>query len=177
MGNPNSEPQITAILQAWITSSRLHDFYFIEVKQLNITPKVRLKCMYGCPNYNVARKCPPKDTLTPEQCQSYIREYSQAVILRFAPDAKQLCPKHVQTDMLELERHVFLQDRPFALAIFPKHCDLCESCDPKKPCTQPTRARPSISSMCIDIIGTMKKLGQQQQILTNKSEATPWSIS
>jgi predicted metal-binding protein len=169
-----TKPKLTAILEKWKASKNIHDYHFFDVKKLIITPKVRLKCMNGCPNYNTAKKCPPNDTLPPEQCKSYIGEYSHGVLLRFYPDQNQLCPTQVQKDLLELERQAFLLNNPFALAIFPKHCSQCEKCSKTDPCNNPMNARFSVSSMCIDILGTMTKLNIGQSILTGKQTTSKW---
>jgi predicted metal-binding protein len=170
----NTETKLTAILEAWIASKKIHDFTFIDVQKIIITPKVRLKCMNGCPNYNTAKKCPPNETLTPEQCKSYLGEYSRGIILRFYPDQNQLCSPQVQTDLLELERQAFLLNNPFALAIFPKHCEQCGECFKSDMCKNPIKSRFSVSSMCIDILGTMANLGFGQSILTGKQPTNEW---
>jgi len=169
-----TETQLSSILETWTTSKRIHDYRFFDVKELIITPKVRLKCMNGCPKYNVTKKCPPNETLSPEQCKSYLGEYTHGVILRFYPDQNQLCPYQVQADLLELERQAFLLNNPFALAIFPKHCVQCQKCNKNDPCKNPIKARFSVSSMCIDILGTMAKFDIGQSILTEKQPTNQW---
>lgn len=168
------EIKIQKMLDGWQKDLILYDFKLFSVADMIVTPKVRLKCMYGCPNYKNAKNCPPTDTLTPEQCENYLHTYSTGIILRFYPNKNQLCPDIVQTNMLELERQIFLSNKPFALAIFPKHCSLCNKCDINKPCSCQTKARPSISSMCIDILGTVTKLGLEQKIISEKNPSHSW---
>lgn len=166
--------QLTVLLDSWTASKRIHDYYFFKIKELIITPKVRLKCMNGCPDYNKAKKCPPAETLSPEQCWSYLQEYTYGIILRFYPGKNQLCPEDAQTSLLELERKSFSLNNPYALAIFPRHCTQCDECGKNEPCKNPVNARFSISSMCIDILGTMAKLGTGQSILTEKDTPDQW---
>ncbi len=169
-----TQSKLSMLLDTWAASKRIHDYHFFRIKKLLITPKVRLKCMNGCPNYGITKKCPPTETLSPEQCKAYLGEYKVGLILRFYPDKKQLCPEQVQTDLLELEQQAFLLNNPFALAIFPRHCTQCEACANNEPCRNPVKSRFSVSSMCIDILGTIAGLGIGQKILTDKQPRDQW---
>lgn len=152
---------------------RYFDYYFASRETLIISPKVRLKCIYGCPNYNVAKKCPPEDTLTFEQCKSYLETYQSVLYVRFKP-LNFLCPKDAQDILLELEREAMLVNLRFALAIFPKHCDQCSNCKKGTACKDPSRSRGSVSSFCIDIMGSLEKMGLPQKILQSKDDVQEW---
>jgi len=168
------EPKITELLQNWQKAGKIHDFFLVDLAKLIITPKVRMKCMYGCENYGKMKKCPPTDTLSPEECQKYLTQYRKAVIVRFSPERDQTPPPNNQALLLELERIIFLADFPFALAIFPHHCVMCKECKLGEPCKFPMKSRPSISSLCIDILGSLQGLGIIQQILEDKTPNTDW---
>lgn len=168
-----SEVKIRDILREFQNQKAIFDFYIIDAKSLIISPKVRLKCMFGCDAYGRDKKCPPNDTLSPEQCQKYLSEYSHAIIIRFEPE-HHLLPKNAQINLLELEKRIFFLDFPFALAVFPKHCSMCNDCNVDHPCRNPRQSRPSVSSLCIDILGTLKKLNIDQPILSSKEAQTTW---
>jgi len=168
------ESKITELLQNWQTAGKIHDFFLVDLEKIVITPKVRIKCMYGCQSYGKMKKCPPTDTLSPEECQKYLISYRKAVIMRFSPERDQTPPPNNQALLLELEREIFLADFPFALAIFPHHCVMCNDCKLDQPCKNPMKSRPSISSLCIDILGTLQGLGITQQILEDKTPKKEW---
>ncbi len=161
-------PELTQHLQNLMITESCFDYKVFEMDTLLVTPKVRLKCMYGCKNFGFQRKCPPNDTLSPEQCKLYLKDYSHAILLRFVPDQAFNVPPHVQTILLELEKKAMLSNFRFALAIFPTHCHQCDSCLIDQECGNPLQARPSVSSLCIDIMGTLENLGLQQKILQSK---------
>jgi predicted metal-binding protein len=169
----NQSNALISILKAAINANRIHDYYFAHRESLIITPKVRLKCIYGCPNYNVSKKCPPEETLTFEQCKSYLDTYQSCIIVRFKP-INNLCPKDAQDFLLEVERQAMLLNMRFALAIFPKHCEQCNSCKKGIPCKDPIRSRGSVSSICIDIMGSLENIGLSQKILQTKDKAQDW---
>jgi predicted metal-binding protein len=130
--------------------------------------------MYGCPNFNQRKKCPPHDTLSPTECREYISEYTNAILIRFKPDEHSLPPKHDQSLLLEIERQSFLWNYRFALSFFPHHCEMCKTCSLEKPCNNPIKARPSVSSYCIDVLGTLDKMGLIQKIVSSKEKPEPF---
>lgn len=163
-------PDLTQHLQSLMIAEECFDYTLFSMEKLIITPKVRLKCMYGCKNYGIQRKCPPNDTLSPEQCKNYLKEYSTVLLVRFVPERDFSAPVNSQSILLEIERKAMLNNLRFALAVFPTHCHQCELCNISQECEKPLHARPSISSLCIDILGTLEKLGLQQKILMSKDQ-------
>ncbi|UYP44663.1 hypothetical protein NEF87_000948 [Candidatus Lokiarchaeum ossiferum] len=166
----NLPPELTQYLQNLMIAEECFDYTLFSMDKLIITPKVRLKCMYGCQNYGIQRKCPPNDTLSPVQCIKYLKDYSNALLIRFVPDQDFGAPINAQSILLEIERKAMLNNLRFALAVFPTHCHQCDLCHISQECAKPLQARPSISSLCIDILGTLEKLGLQQKILTSKDQ-------
>ncbi|MCS7122292.1 MAG: DUF2284 domain-containing protein [Archaeoglobaceae archaeon] len=108
----------------------------INPKDLKFDLRARWKCKFGC-NYYGRPSCPPN---VPDfkECVKFVRSYKDAILFRF----KSKDVKRIQEFMLEAERSVKL---PFALSTFPTSCMLCEDC---KGCS---KARPTLSALCIDV--------------------------
>ena len=160
---------LKSAIDKFISSGEIFDFHIVSMKDLIITPKVRFKCMNGCENYGKLRKCPPKETLSPEECKSYLLEYSKVILIRFKPQNDNSIDPNVQKTLLALEKEAFLSNYRFGVAVFPTHCHQCENCSIQSSCENLLHARPSITSLCIDILGTLENLNLGQKILRNKT--------
>ncbi len=116
------------------------EFEEIDVSSIKFDIRVRWKCMFGCESYG-KKSCPP---YVPdfEDCIKLVKSYKKAYLFKFK--VKNLNDvKKAQEFMLEAER---ITKKPYALATFPGGCILCD-----KECKQNcTKARPSLTALCID---------------------------
>jgi len=143
------------------------DYFLTKTSQIHITPKVRLKCQFGCEAYGRRKLCPPSESLTPQECRDYLGDYDRAIIVRFPPIVDEDAARARQALLLELEWAAMRSNCPFALAVFPTHCRQCAECAGEGPCTNRVRARPSTTALCIDILGTLALHNRPQFILSS----------
>jgi predicted metal-binding protein len=55
------------------------DFKWIDPQRIVVSQWVRMKCMFGCPNYGRKAACLPQTPSVPE-CERFFKEYSAAVV-------------------------------------------------------------------------------------------------
>ncbi|UCE15280.1 MAG: DUF2284 domain-containing protein [Candidatus Bathyarchaeota archaeon] len=135
----------------------------VSVQDLVFDPRTLLKCMYGCEDWGKRWSCPsaPK-ALMPWDAEKILRRYSRGIIVQ-AHDAERL---QEIAYMIELE--AFYDGYPLAFAL--AECYLCETCTFPAPCIFPTKARPSMQALGIDVFATVKKLGLPINTLRSKDE-------
>lgn len=128
---------------------------------------VRLKCRYGCSQYNTNWSCPPA---TPElsKTRAILSEYSLALLLvgsqqctNFYLNNNKKRSEQVRywKGTVSLERQLFLEGYDKAFSLVSGSCALCKECAYPNACRFPTEKRPTIESLSIDVIGTLNKLG------------------
>jgi len=111
----------------------------IDPSKLKLDLRARWKCIFGCENYGKP-SCPP-NVPSYQDCVEFVRSYKKAILFRFKlKDIKEV--KRAQEFMIEVE---FSVKRPYAFATFLGACQICEECHGK--CS---KARPSLSALCID---------------------------
>jgi predicted metal-binding protein len=125
---------------------------------------VRMKCRYGCPDYDTSFACPPSSP-TPSETRRVLDEYAAALLLRVAVatggDAAEQS-RRLSTIALTLERELFIAGCHKALAIIAGgFCKPCETrdCLPAGHCLFPDHARPSIAASGIDVFATSAAAG------------------
>ncbi len=112
----------------------------IDPKKLRFDERARWKCRYGCSSYG-KKSCPP-NVPDFDECVRFVNSYTKAFLFRFKVKDKEDVKK-AQNFMLEAEKFAA---KPYAIAIFPGGCLLCD-----EPCSdQCTKARPSLSALCIN---------------------------
>jgi predicted metal-binding protein len=149
-----------------------HDFKWIRASEIETAQWVRMKCAYGCDSYGRKAKCPPY-VPTLEECRRFFSEYEHVAIFHFHvslkdPDLRKPYTRKVNSDLLQVERSVFLMDYHKAFLFFMDECRLCDEC-PGTPesCVNPTMARPSPESFCVDVFATVRKFGFPIRVLEN----------
>ncbi len=69
--------------------------------------------------------------------------------------------------LLKREAEFFRQGKMYAFALFPGSCNLCDDCPPferGEPCRMPTKVRPSIDAIGIEI-GRLVKIDFSESVL------------
>ncbi len=128
---------------------------------------VGLKCRYGCSQFGTNWSCPPA---TPDisQAKAIMEEYSLALLLigsqkctNFYLNNSKKRSEQVRywKGTVSLERQLFLHGYDKAFSLVSGSCALCRECAYPEACHFPTEKRPTIESLAVDVIGTLKKLG------------------
>lgn len=140
---------------------------------------VNLKCRYGCSKYGSSWCCPPA-TPRLEKVEALLSEYSLALLLvgtqtcpEFYRDNRQKRIKQVRQwkGTVSLERLLFLKGYYKAFSLAGEACALCKQCAYPDECRFPRERRPSLESLSIDVIGTVKRLGRSPQIAQHYCES------
>jgi len=148
-------------------------------EEIIVAQWVGLKCRYGCSRYGSSWCCPPA-TPSPEKVEILLLEYSLALLLV----GTQTCPEfyrnnrskriklvHQWKGTVSLERMLFLKGYYKAFSLVGEACALCEKCAYPDECRFPQERRPSLESLSIDVIGTIKRLGRSARIAQNRCES------
>lgn len=154
----------------------LTDFKWIDPKQIVVAQWVRVKCMFGCPNYGRKAACPP-NTPAVEECERFFKEYRKAVVFHIQaqfdiPDNRFGWYKKMTVLLSKLEKQVFLSGFEKAFFLLFGGCPLCRECrEDRTACRQPERARPSPEAFAVDVYATVKKLGYPIAVKTEQTQA------
>ncbi|MFW9997239.1 MAG: DUF2284 domain-containing protein [Candidatus Odinarchaeota archaeon] len=151
------------------------DYKWINPEEIVVSRWVRMKCMYGCPNFGKSASCPPNNPSV-DECERFIREYQRAVIFHFQkrfenPADRKDWTSEIDKRLSELEREVFLAgyERVFLLAA--GSCHLCDDCTlDRKSCKYPNVSRPTPEGMAVDVFTTVKRVGYPIAVLRDYSE-------
>lgn len=149
-----------------------------SVKNFELAEWVGLKCRYGCNQFNTNWSCPPA---TPElsKARAIISEYSIALLLvgsqqsnNFYGNNNKQRSKQVRywKGTVSLERQLFLDGYDKAFSLVSGSCSLCKECAYPDACRFPTEKRPTIESLSIDVIGTLKNLGINTRVAQDPKE-------
>jgi predicted metal-binding protein len=152
------------------------DFKWIQAKDIVVSQWVRMKCLFGCPDYGKNATCPP-NVPSVSECRQFFSEYSTAVIFHFhkkvdKPEDRHSWSQGVDQGLLKLERDVFLAGYQKAFLLFMDGCSSCKDCPGvKEKCKNPQSARPSPDSMAMDVFSTVRKYGYPIEVLSDYSQA------
>jgi predicted metal-binding protein len=162
-------------LEALIRDHGFEDYRFIRAGDIAVAEWVRMKCRFGCPEYGTAVACPPNVPSVAE-CERFVREYEEAVILHFArtaPDREERrrWSRKANADLLALERAVFLSGRHKAFMLLMGSCPHCEECVGRpEDCRLPGSARPTPEGLAIDVYATARSAGYPIQVVTDHGQ-------
>ncbi len=146
------------------------DFKWINPEKIVVKHWVRMKCIYGCPEYGNNATCPPHTPSVPE-CERFFREYTEAVIFRFEkkvakPEDRHEWIKEINKKLLDVEREVFLAGFQKVFLLNMGSCKICEDCKKeRKNCKHPKLSRPTPEGMAIDVFSTVKQVGYPIEVL------------
>jgi predicted metal-binding protein len=162
----------TKTLETLFRKRGFTDFRWIDPKEIVVAQWVRMKCVYGCPDYGQNACCPP-NTPSVEECERFFREYKSAAIFHFAkavakPEDRHTWSRGINDGLLALEQAVFLSGRVKAFLMFMDTCGQCSKCAPTRAaCKKPKLARPSPDAMGIDVFSTVLKAGYPIEVLSD----------
>ena len=137
------------------------------IEKIDVAEWVRLKCQFGCSQYNTNWCCPPA---SPDlaKVRVILQEYSQALLLigsrqctNFYLDNAKRRAEQVRSwnEVMSIERRLFLEGYDKAISLVSGSCALCKKCTYPEACRFPQERRPPIEAFSIDLIGTLKNLG------------------
>ena len=149
-----------------------------SVEDFELAEWVGLKCRYGCSQFGTNWSCPPA---TPElsQARAIIGEYSLALLLvgsqkctNFYINNSKKRSEQVRywKGTVSLERQLFLHGYDKAFSLVSGSCSLCKECAYPAACRFPTEKRPTIESLAVDVIGTLKNLGIDTKVARDPKE-------
>ena len=173
--SPNRKAKGTKRLEELFGKHGYDDYKWMDPKRIAVAQWVRMKCMFGCKNYDKCGTCPPNTPSVPE-CKAFFRGYKTGAVFHFAksvdrPEDRFAWTKEVNRKLLDLEREVFLSGYYKAFLLFMDSCNLCESCaGAKEKCNHPKLSRPTPESMGVDVFATVRKIGYPIDVLPEYSE-------
>lgn len=168
-------PDHRADIERIVRSRGYEDFRWIAPRDVVVGRWVRVKCMFGCPEYGSSACCPPH-TPTVDECEAFFREYDEALVFRFqkrvaAAHDRHAWSREVNGKLLELERAVFLAGFPKAFLLFMDSCTLCGDCTgARTTCRDKGGARPSPEAMAVDVFQTVERIGYPLSVLKDTKE-------
>ena len=149
-----------------------------SVEEFELAEWVGLKCRYGCSQFGTNWSCPPATPDLP-QARAIINEYSVALLL----EGSQKCTNFYLNNSkkrseqvrywkgtVSLERELFLHGYDKAFSLVSGSCALCKECAYPAACRFPTEKRPTIESLAVDVIGTLKNLGIDTKVARDPKE-------
>ena len=152
------------------------DFKWIHPEDIVTSQWVRMKCIFGCPEYGRNATCPP-NTPSVSECRQLFDEYKDAVVLHFEkaiddPEERHAWSREVNQGLVELERQVFLLRYRKAFLLAMDSCSICNDCSgAKEECKEPKLARPTPEGMAIDVFSTVRQYGFHIEVLSDFSQA------
>ena len=172
---PDSDKNQYASLETIFKDDGFPDFKWIDPEQIVVAQWVRMKCMFGCPNYGHKAACPPQ-TPSVTECQRFFNEYSDAVVFHLRlqndnPEERAEWYKQMAMKFIELERRVFLAGFERVFSLLFGGCYLCQECKSERSlCILPEKARPAPEGLAVDVFSTVKKLGYQISVRTDYTQ-------
>ncbi len=149
-----------------------------RVEDFELGDWVGLKCRYGCSQFGTNWSCPPA---TPDisQARTILSQYSFALLLvgtqkctNFYINNSKKRSEQVRywKGTISLERQLLLHGYNKAFSLVSGSCSLCRRCAYPEACRFPTEQRPTIESLAVDVIGTLKKLGISTHVAKDPKE-------
>lgn len=152
------------------------DFRWLDPAAIVVSQWVRMKCLYGCPDYGKSGVCPP-NVPSVDECGRFFRDYTTAAVFRFEktvadPEERHDWTRTVNRRLSDLEREVFLSGHVKAFLMFMDTCTLCTRCPGSRTeCKDPKRARPTPEAMAVDVFSTILRAGYPIEVLTDFRKA------
>jgi predicted metal-binding protein len=148
-------------------NSGLEKIIPFPIEKIDLAEWVRLKCQFGCSQYNTNWCCPPA---SPDlaKVRAVLQEYTQALLLIGRRRCKDFYLNNARRraeqvrswkEVVGMERQLFLEGYDKAISLVSGSCALCRKCTYPDTCRFPKERRPPIEAFSIDLIGTLKNLG------------------
>lgn len=162
-------------LEALFEKHGFFDYRWIEPSAIVVAQWVRVKCLFGCPDYGKNGACPPH-VPSVDECARFIREYKTAAVFHFEkaldkPEDRHAWSRDLGLRLLDLEREVFLGGYVKAFLMPVDSCNICPSCGGRDACKDPKRVRPSPDAMAIDVYSTVLRAGYPIEVLADTRKA------
>ncbi len=148
------------------------DFKWFPPKDTVVAQWVRMKCLFGCPDYGKSAACPP-NTPSVADCARFFQEYRRGVIFHFQkkvakPEQRHAWTKKINLNLLALEREVFLSGKVKAFLLPMDSCQLCKECAGlRADCKNLWKARPTPDAMAVDVYSTVLRAGYPIEVLSD----------
>lgn len=152
-----------------------NDYKWIAADSIVVAQWVRMKCTFGCTGYGKTAMCPPNMPAVAD-CERFVREYTDAVLLRFSHQADNPADRHpwsapINMDLLKLEREIFLRGYQKAFILLMSQCPICAECVASKDdCRNPKLARPAAEAFAIDLFSTVRASDYPITVLSDYSD-------
>lgn len=152
-------PLVDAILNA----AGFTDHVWIAPTAMTVSQWVRMKCMFGCPDYGRNASCPP-NVPSVSECRELLSEFSSAVLIHLVCDVpaearKEWCHTK-QKALLEAEKQIFLNGHERAFLLSFDNCELCVECaSSPRDCRFPYNRRPAMEAFAIDVYSSVRQHG------------------
>lgn len=165
-----------AALEAMFRRAGFEDFKWFPPKDTVVAAWVRMKCIFGCPDYGKIGVCPP-NTPSVEDCSRFFQEYQRGVIFRFEkkvdkPEDRFPWTKKISLRLTALEREVFLSGKVKAFLLALDSCQLCKTCPGTRAgCKHALKARPTAEAMAVDVYSTVLRAGYPIEVLSDYDKA------
>lgn len=135
---------------------------------------VRLKCQFGCAQYDKSYGCPPH-TPAPEQTRAIIDCYHRAILFHIeAPPTEERRKRLMEFRemLIDLEGEMFKDGYYKAFVFLAGPCLICKECAKLKgmPCGFRARVRPSMEACGIDVYQTAWNNGLPIRTLRERTE-------
>ncbi len=128
---------------------------FLSASEVVVAHWVRLKCMFGCPDYGKFRTCPPY-TPDAEEMKRILSEYNQVMLIKTTSHDK-------ATEIVaKLMGWLYSQGEFKAFPLGSGRCRLCQECDIEN-CRSPHMAYPSMEACSIDVFETIRRVGWSRE--------------
>jgi len=140
------------------------DALVLSSKDVVIDGRTYLKCMYGCKGWNANWTCPSAPgALKPWEFEPLLRRYAGGVLIHCAE-------KRASHEIsVKVEAAAFHDGHYFAFSM--SDCALCERCTfPGEPCRDPSRARPAMQGLGIDVFATVRKFDLPISTLADRDQ-------
>lgn len=164
-----------AALEILFAKHGFAEFKFIMPESIVVANWVRMKCMFGCPNFGKRACCPPNVPSVAE-CREFINEYNLIALFHLVkavddPEDRKPWIKQVNESFLTLEREVFLAGNHKAFLLFLGTCRHCPECvESRAKCINSPSGRPTPEALAIDVFGTARQCGYPIDVLSDFSQ-------
>jgi len=171
-------PELTRRLMRTGSKYGLNSVFPFSVEKIVVAEWVHLKCRYGCNRYSTNWCCPPA-TPSPDKVRKILGEYSLGLLLVGSKSCSDFYLNNARKRAIQvkcwkgtvsMERMLFLEGFYKAFSLVGECCALCKECAYPHDCRFPQEKRPSVESFSIDVIGTLKNLGQTSQVATRTAD-------
>ena len=156
-------------------SAGFSDFRWIKPGNIPTARWVRMKCVFGCPEYGHNASCPP-NVPSIDECRKFLDEYSNAALFHFSKTLKpgeDIAPwtRDLNKSLSKLETAVFTSNYPKAFVLFADSCNLCGSCaGNRETCRNMYRSRPTVEALAIDVYRTAEDAGYPIRVCRDRTQ-------